>query len=146
MCDLKRATVHDIHTEHFGMQRVSAHWAPRLLTDENKERRVSTSRHFFENGRLAELHSLTASSQVTRLGDIIMTLRWNNKSGVWKSSDSLPHRKAKRARSIGKEMDRRGMLLIHVVPKGQTVNSEYYSKVSFLKIFLLVTINITTVL
>ena len=26
-------------------------------------------------------------------------------------------------------MDRKGMLLTHAVPRGQTVNSEYYSKV-----------------
>jgi hypothetical protein len=39
----------------------------------------------------------------------------------------------KKAKIMGKNMfilfmDRKGMLLTHAVPRGQTVNSEYYSK------------------
>ena len=136
ICDLKRTTVHDILTEHFGMQRVSARWVPRLLTDENKERRVSTSRAFlrkWKTGGDAFLDRIITSDE-TWLH--YYDPETKQQSSVWKSSDSPPPKKSKRARSIGKEMyimfmDRRGMLLTHPVPKRQTVNSEDFSKVKF---------------
>ena len=55
-------------------------------------------------------------------------------SSQWKNADSPPPKKAKVNKSLGKNMfilfmDRKGMILTHAVPRGQTVNSEYYSKV-----------------
>ena len=48
--------------------------------------------------------------------------------------NSPPPKKPKITKSLGRNMlilfmDRKGMLLTHAVPRGQTVNSEYYSKV-----------------
>ena len=56
-------------------------------------------------------------------------------SAVWKRSDSPPPKKARVSKSGGKIMfimfaDIRGMILMHAVPKGATVNADYYSKVS----------------
>jgi hypothetical protein len=44
-------------------------------------------------------------------------------------------KKAKVTKSLGKNMfilfmDRKGMILTHAVPRGQTVNADYYCKVS----------------
>ena len=60
-------------------------------------------------------------------------------SSQWKNCNSPPPKKAKITKSLGKNMfilfmDRKGMLLTHAVPRGQTVNSEYYSKVINIKI------------
>ena len=133
MCDLSKSTVYRILTENFGMKRVSARWVPRLLTDEHKERRVSTSRAFLRkwgSGGDAFLDRIITSDE-TWLH--FYDPETKQQSSVWKSSDSPPPKKAKKTRSIGKEMyimfmDRQGMLLTHAVPRGETVNSEYYSK------------------
>ncbi|XP_052682598.1 histone-lysine N-methyltransferase SETMAR-like [Crassostrea angulata] len=55
-------------------------------------------------------------------------------SSIWKHRDSQAPKKAKVAKSMGKQMyiffaDRHGMILVHAVPSGQTVNAAYYSKV-----------------
>ena len=55
-------------------------------------------------------------------------------SAVWKRSGSPPPMKARVTKSGEKTMfimfaDIRGMILMHVVPKGATVNARYYSKV-----------------
>ena len=137
ICDLSKSTVYRILTESFGMQRVSVCWVPCLLTDEHKERRVSTSRAFlrkWRSGGDAFLDRIITSDETWLHYYDPETIQ---QSSVWKSSDSPPPKKAKRTRSIGKEMyimfmDRQGMLLTHAVPWGETVNSEYYSKVSII--------------
>ena len=55
-------------------------------------------------------------------------------SSVWKTPGTLPPKKVKVVKSMGKIMYimfmvRHGMLLTHAVPTGQTLNSAYYSKV-----------------
>ena len=55
-------------------------------------------------------------------------------SSQWKSSDSPPPKKARMSRSMGKQMFKvflgiKGVILSHAVPKGQSVNPMYYSKV-----------------
>ena len=64
-------------------------------------------------------------------------------SSVWKRNSSPPPQEARVSRSGEKYMfimfmDRWGMLLSHSVPKDQTVNADYYSKVKniFLTIFI----------
>jgi hypothetical protein len=54
-------------------------------------------------------------------------------SSQWKNCNSPPPKKPKIIKSPGKNMfilfmARKGMLLTHAVPRGQTVNYEYYSK------------------
>ena len=56
-------------------------------------------------------------------------------SMLWKRKSSPPPKKFKTAKSSKKIMfiffmDSQGMLLQHAVPSGQTVNKEYYQKVS----------------
>ena len=55
-------------------------------------------------------------------------------SSQWKNVDSPPPKKAKVTKSLGKNMfilfmDRKGMILTHAVPRGQTVNADIYCKV-----------------
>lgn len=56
------------------------------------------------------------------------------KSSIWKHRGSPAPKKAKVAKSVGKQMhilfaDRHGMILVHAVPSGQTVNAAYCSQV-----------------
>jgi hypothetical protein len=60
-------------------------------------------------------------------------------SSQWKNCNSPPPKKAKITKSLGKNMfilfmDRKGMLLTHAVPRGQTVNSAVFPYIkSFLR-------------
>jgi hypothetical protein len=57
----------------------------------------------------------------------------------WKNCNSPPPKKAKITKSLGKNMfvlfmDRKGMLLTHAVPRGQTVKSAVFPYIkSFLR-------------
>lgn len=60
-------------------------------------------------------------------------------SRQWKAPCSPPPKKARRSKSIGKQMyiffmDRSGMILQHAVPPHTTVNAHYYSKVTILSL------------
>ena len=55
-------------------------------------------------------------------------------SSQWKNIDSPRPKKTKVTKSLEKNifilfMDRKGMILTHAVPRGQTVNADYYCKV-----------------
>ena len=113
------------------MSHVSARWVQRLLTEEEKSAPVSASRQFLDRSR----------SEPTFLDRIITTDEtWvhyyepedNRMSMVWKNRDSPPPKKAKVVKSMGKVMcavfmDSSGVILVHMVPSGCTVNAEYYS-------------------
>ena len=128
-----KSTVQRVLTSDLAMTRVCARWVPRLLTTEQKECRVASSKEFLKRHMRDD----------TFLDRIITTdgtwLRYfepesKRQSSVWKTSNSPPPKKARAVKSIGKVMfimfmDRFGMLLTHAVPAGQTVNAAYYSKV-----------------
>jgi hypothetical protein len=55
-------------------------------------------------------------------------------SSQWENIDSPRPKKSKVSKSLGKYMfilfmDRKGMILTHAVPRGQTINADYYCKV-----------------
>ena len=140
-----KSTAQRVLTADLGMSHVSARWVPRLLTEEEKSARVSASRRFLDRSR----------SDPTFLDRIITTDEtWvhyyepedKRMSMVWKNRDSQTPKKAKVVKSMGKVMcvvfmDSSGVILVHMVPSGRTVNAEYYSKVNvrihlqFFKIF-----------
>ena len=131
-----KSSVHRILTETLHMSKVSARWVPRLLTNEQKTKRVECSTEFLN----------WYEREGDRFLDNIITMdeTWiweydpetKAESSVWKTSKSPPPKKARVCKSGGKHMfvffmDRRGMLLAHRVPEGQTINAAYYGKVSF---------------
>jgi len=124
--------LHDLN-----MRKVCARWVPRLLTDVQKAQRVTSSMEFLTR----------CDAEGDRFLDRIITQDetwlWHYDpetkadSSVWKTPGTPPPKKAKVSRSGGKHMfvffmDRHGMILIHRVPEGQTINAAYYSKVIFL--------------
>ena len=119
-----KSTVYRILKSDLKMSKASARWVPRLLSEDEKLKRVSNSRTFF----------LTKLLQRTRLGFISMNLK--TRGVPWFGSTVIASRlkKAKTVKSMGKVMcimfiDRGGMILVHMVPEGKTVNANYYSKV-----------------
>ncbi|XP_062618459.1 histone-lysine N-methyltransferase SETMAR-like [Saccostrea cucullata] len=133
MFDISSGTAFTILSQHLDMKRVSARWIPKLLTDEDKTKRLQLSRAFLRR----------YSNEDNFLQRIVTTDEtWlfhydpetKQQSSAWKRKSSPPPLKAKVRKSARKNMfiffmDIRGMLLVHAVPEGQTVNAEYYAQV-----------------
>lgn len=126
--------VHEILHERLGVNKVSARWVPRLLGPEQKLNRSDTCR------QLQEL--------LARYGDrfwqrIITTDEtWipffnpetKTQSKEWRKPDEGPPLKARAVPSVGKVMltvfwDCEGIICMDYLPKGTTINAEYYSNV-----------------
>ena len=131
-----KTTIDVILKERLKMNKVCARWIPRILTEENKTNRVSASRNFLDryrkegDGFLDRI--ITTDETMINLFDP----ETKRESSVWKRKSSPPPLKARVSKSVKRTMfiffmDRRGMLLVHAVPEGQSVNASYYSKVLF---------------
>lgn len=127
-------TVERILTQDLNMTKVSARWVPRLLSTDHKENRVACSMEFLRR------YDREGDAFLDRI--ITQDETWlhhydpesKRQSSVWKTPRTPPPKKARVTRSSGKHMfvffmDRRGMILIHQVPDGQTINAAYYCKV-----------------
>ena len=132
--DISTFTVHKILKEDLHMSKVSARWVPRLLNDHEKQIRVERSLEFVQR------YQREGDSFLDRIITTDETWLWHYdpeskvQSSVWKTPQTPPPKKARVNKSGGKHMfiffmDRKGMLLQHRVPAGQTVNGPYYSKV-----------------
>lgn len=141
---LSYSTVQRILTEELNMSKVSARWVPRLLTDENKQRRLECSQQFLD------LYDAQGDEFLDKIITTDETWLYHydpeskQQSSIWKSPDTPPPKKARTTRSCKKEMfiffmDRQGLLLQHKVRDGCTVNADYYSKVC--RILVIQTIN-----
>ena len=130
---ISKSAVQRILVDDLSMSRVCARWVPRLLTNEQMERRVTDAQSF-----------LRRYKRDRNFLDKIVTMdeTWvhhyepekKRQSSVWKTPNTPPPTKAKAAKSIGKVMlmvfmDNKGIILSHAVRQGETVNAEYYSKV-----------------
>ena len=116
------------------MSKVSARWVPRLLSDEQKATSVECSTEFLNR------FEMEGDQFLANIITIDETWIWEYdpetkaESSVWKTPRAPPPKKARVCKSSVKHMfvffmDRRGMLLGHRVPDGQTVNAEYSGKV-----------------
>ena len=132
--DMAYGTVHWILKDELNMSRVSARWVPHLLKNHEMERRVMDSKAFlrrFEKEGDAFLNRIITTDETWLF---YYDPKTKQQSSQWKWSDSPPPKKAGMSRSMGKHMfivffDIKGVILSHAVPKGQSVNSMYYSKV-----------------
>jgi len=123
-------------TETLAMSRVSARWVPRLLTADQEENRVKASRQFLRSyqreGEAFLDRIITTDESWLYYYDPETKLQ----SSVWKHTSSPLPQEARVNKFLGKHMfilfmDRKGMLLTHAVPKGETVNADYYCRVSY---------------
>lgn len=135
LCDIGVATAHKILTEKLNLVRLCARWVPRLLTLEDQNRRVAASRAFLKKWRAGGENFLDRIITTDETWLYYYDPETKQQSSIWTTKGSAPPKKAKVCKSAGKHMcimfmDRKGILLTHFVPNGQTVNSAYYSKVS----------------
>ena len=134
--DIGIATAHKILCEHLNMSRVCARWVPRLLSEDDRKRRISASRDFIRRWRASGDAFLDRIITTDETWLYFFDPETKQQSSVWTVKGSAPPKKARVSKSAGKRMcimfmDRTGIILTHFVPEDQTVNSSYYSKVSW---------------
>lgn len=125
-------SIQSILTDSLGFRKVSARWVPRMLTDENKRRRLEISK------RNLEMLQRDPDQFCRRVVTMVET--WvhhfdpetKRQSMSWKRPSSPPIKKFRVAPTAGKVMasvfwDSEGILLIDYLPKGQTITGPYYA-------------------
>ena len=135
VCGVSKSSVFNILTENFDMSRVCARWVPRLLSDDHKKRRIQTSKAFLRKFKTGGEEWLDRVITTDETWLHYFDPETKQESSVWKHRGSPAPKKAKVSKSMGKQMyiffaDRNGMILVHAVPSGQTVNASYHSKVN----------------
>ena len=125
--------LYTIIREELKMQKICAKFVPRVLREDQKERRCHDSREMVKliNSDPAVLDALVTCDE-----------RWiycydpetSRQSSQWKHTGSPRPKKARQSKSTHKLLmipffDSTGMIYIHWVPTGQTVNKEYYVEV-----------------
>ena len=115
------------------MRNICAKFVPRVLREDQKERRCHDSREMVEliNSDPAVLDALVICDESWIYCCKPETKR---QSSQWKHAGSPRPKKARQSKSTQKLLmipffDSTGMIYIHWVPTGQTVNKEYYVEV-----------------
>lgn len=131
--EISFGSVQSILTTNLGMHRVAAKFVPRLLTADQKRFRVEVSQDLLQR---ATDDSTFLSRLVT--GDETWVYGYDpetkQQSSQWKRPASPRPRKARQVRSSTKSMlivffDIKGVIHREFLPKGQTVNAEFYCSV-----------------
>ena len=131
--DVSVGIVHTIIREELKIRKICAKFVPRVLREEQKERRCHDSREMVEliNSDLAVLDALVTCNECWIYCYDPETKR---QSSQWKHASSHRLKKARQSKSTHKLLmipffDCTGMIYVHWVPTGQTVNKEYYVEV-----------------
>ena len=131
--DVSVGTVHTIIREELKMRKICAKFVPRVLREDQKEKRCHDSREMVEliNSDPAVLDALVTCDESWIYCYDPETKR---QSSQWKHASSHRPKKARKSESIHKLLmilflDSTDMIYMHWVPTGQTVNKEYYVEV-----------------
>jgi [histone H3]-lysine36 N-dimethyltransferase SETMAR len=131
--NISYGSVQSILTDNLQMRRVSAKFVPRLLTGEQKENRVSVCTELKDR---LDAHPDFMAKIIT--GDESWVYGYDPETKIqssqWKTSASPRPKKARQSKSNVKVMlivffDSEGIVRSEFVPRGTTVNSEYYKGV-----------------
>ncbi|GBP95891.1 Histone-lysine N-methyltransferase SETMAR [Eumeta japonica] len=129
---ISKEQVGEIIHEHMNMRKISARWVPKMLTPFDKQRRLQTSKDFLE----------LVGDNIDEIWDRIVTVdeTWvrqydaesKQESMQWTKKGERPPKKFKVQKSASKLMatifwDSEGVLLIEYLPKGTTMNGQYYA-------------------
>ena len=128
-CDVSVGTVHTIICEELKIRKICMKFVPRVLREDQKERHCHDSREMVEliNSDPAVLDALVTCDEIWIYCYDPETKR---QSSQWKHAGSPRHKKARRANPPTNFwwflfFDSTGMIYMHWVPTGQTVNKEY---------------------
>ena len=139
--DVSVGTVHTIIRGELKMRKICAKFVPRVLSEDQKERRCHDSRVMDEliNSAPAVLDALETCDESWIYCYDPETKR---QSSQWKHAGFLRLKKARQTKSTHKLLmilffDSTGLIYMQWVPTGQTVNKEYYAEVlrEFRKLF-----------
>jgi histone-lysine N-methyltransferase SETMAR len=130
---ISSTAIHSILTVELGMSRVVARWVPKLLTDQQQRERVQVCQQLLQAHR-SEPNFLDRIVTGDESWFHYSEPESKMQSSVWKASHEPTPVKALTAPSAGKQMatvfwDKEGILLIEWLPRGATINSEYYIQV-----------------
>ena len=128
--DVSVGTVHTIIREELKMWKICSKFVPRVLRDDQKERRCHDSREIVEviNSDPAVLDALVSCNESWIYCYVPKTKR---QSSQWKHAGSPTTKKARQSKSTHKRlmislMDSTGMIHMYWVATGQIVNKEYH--------------------
>ena len=131
--DVSVGTVHTIIREELKMRKICAKFIPRVFREDQKERKCHDSREMVEliNSDPAVLDALVTCDESWIYSYEPETKR---QSSQWKHAGSPRPKKARQSKSTHKLLmipffDSTGIIYLHWVPTGQTVNNEYYVEV-----------------
>ena len=128
--DVSVVIVDTITSEELKMRKICAMFFPRVLREDQKERSCRDSRVMVEliNSDPAVLDALVTcdESWISCYGPVT-----KRQSSQWKHAGSPRPKKVRQIKSTHKPLmipffDSTGMIYMHWVPTGQTVNKEYY--------------------
>ena len=128
--DASVGTVHTIIREELKMRKICAKFVPRVLREDQKERRCHGNREMVEliNSDPAVLDALVTCDESWIYCYDPETKRL---SSQWKHAGSARSKKVRQSKSTHKPLMNpffysTGMIYLHWVPPGQTVNKKYY--------------------
>ena len=131
--DVSVGTIHTIIREELKMRKICAKFVPRVLRENQKQRRCHYNREMVEqiNSDPAVLDSLVTCDESWIYYYDRETKR---QSSQWKHAGSSRPKESRQSKSTHKLLmipffDSPGMIYMHWVPTGQTVNKEYYIEV-----------------
>ena len=131
--DVSVGTVHTTIREELKMWKIYAKFVPRVLREDQKKRRCHGSREMIEliNSDPAVLDALATCNESWVYCYDPETER---QSSQWKHASSPRPKKARQSKSTHKPLIipffySTGMIYMHCVPTGLTVNEEYYDEV-----------------
>ncbi|KAM3914022.1 histone-lysine N-methyltransferase SETMAR-like [Leptodactylus fuscus] len=126
-------SIQRILTNELHMRKVSARWVPRMLTDEQKKKRVDISR--------ANLKKFQADQENFLSRFVTMDKTWihhfdpetKQQSITWKRGNEPTLKKFKVSSSAGKVMvsvfwDAEGIIMVDYLEKGATITGSYYAE------------------
>lgn len=131
LIDKSRTTIFRILTEALDMRKISARWVPRLLSDDDKKRRMGAALEFLQEYN--EVGHEILDRVVT--GDESWIHFWTPESKEqlkqWKKKEEETPRKCKQVPSAGKVMltafwDRHGVIYTEYHSQGRTVTAATY--------------------
>ena len=131
--DVSVGTIHTIICEELKMRKICPKFVPRVLREDQKERRCHDSREMVElfNSDPTVLDALVTCDKSWIYCYDPETKR---QSSQWKHVGSPRPKKARQSKSTHTLLmipffDSTGMIYMHWVPTGQTVNKEYYCRI-----------------
>jgi [histone H3]-lysine36 N-dimethyltransferase SETMAR len=124
------SSIQEILTEDLNMKRIAAKWVPRLLNDDQKQKRLDVCRDL-QNQIQSDPNFLKKVITGDETWIFAYDPETKQQSSQWKSPDSPRPKKCRQVRSKVKSMlicffDYEGVVHKEFVPAGQTVNKDFY--------------------